>query len=105
MRGEFVSKIPIGERITMLATTDLCISLFSVLRSKKPTCRCGCLPSVCRGGRPRTVPGYGRRGPLPGQAISFSELSARIRALIRRCQLPSKSVLIAGDLKLDRCND
>jgi two-component system OmpR family response regulator len=33
--------------------------------------------------------------------FSFSELSARIRALIRRSQLPSKLVLIAGDLKLD----
>jgi len=37
--------------------------------------------------------------------FSFSEFAARIRALIRRSQLPSKSVLIAGDLKLDRCND
>jgi DNA-binding response OmpR family regulator len=35
----------------------------------------------------------------------FSELSVRIRALIRRSHPPSKSVLIAGDLKLDRCND
>ena len=34
--------------------------------------------------------------------FSFSELSARIRALVRRSHLPSKAVLIAGDLKLDR---
>lgn len=34
--------------------------------------------------------------------FSFSELSARIRALVRRSHLPSDSVLIAGDLKLDR---
>src|SRR6202161_3495061 len=34
--------------------------------------------------------------------FSFSELSARIRALVRRSHLPSESVLIAGDLKLDR---
>lgn len=34
--------------------------------------------------------------------FSFSELSARIRALLRRSHLPSESVLEVGDLKLDR---
>jgi two-component system, OmpR family, copper resistance phosphate regulon response regulator CusR len=34
--------------------------------------------------------------------FSFSELSARIRALLRRNRLPSESVLIVEDLKLDR---
>ncbi len=34
--------------------------------------------------------------------FSFSELSARIRALLRRSHLPSESVLIVEDLKLDR---
>jgi len=34
--------------------------------------------------------------------FAFSELSARIRALVRRSHLPSESVLTAGDLKLDR---
>lgn len=34
--------------------------------------------------------------------FSFSELSARIRALVRRSHLPSESVLTIGDLKLDR---
>src|SRR5580704_17754150 len=34
--------------------------------------------------------------------FSFSELSARIRALVRRSHLPSESVLIVADLKLDR---
>jgi DNA-binding response OmpR family regulator/HD superfamily phosphohydrolase YqeK len=34
--------------------------------------------------------------------FSFSELSARIRALVRRSHLPSESVLTVGDLKLDR---
>jgi two-component system, OmpR family, copper resistance phosphate regulon response regulator CusR len=34
--------------------------------------------------------------------FSFSELSARIRALLRRSHLPSESVLVVGDLKLDR---
>ena len=34
--------------------------------------------------------------------FSFSELSARIRALVRRSHLPSESVLVVGDLRLDR---
>src|SRR3954449_8021584 len=34
--------------------------------------------------------------------FSFHELSARIRALIRRSHLPSESVLAIADLKLDR---
>ena len=34
--------------------------------------------------------------------FSFSELSARIRALIRRSHLPSESVLTVADLKLNR---
>jgi two-component system copper resistance phosphate regulon response regulator CusR len=34
--------------------------------------------------------------------FAFSELSARIRALVRRSHLPSESVLSIGDLKLDR---
>jgi DNA-binding response OmpR family regulator len=34
--------------------------------------------------------------------FSFSELSARIRALTRRSHLPSESVLLMEDLKLDR---
>lgn len=34
--------------------------------------------------------------------FSFLELSARIRALLRRTHLPSQSVLTVGDLRLDR---
>jgi two-component system copper resistance phosphate regulon response regulator CusR len=34
--------------------------------------------------------------------FSFTELSARIRALVRRSHLPSESVLVVSDLKLDR---
>jgi two-component system, OmpR family, copper resistance phosphate regulon response regulator CusR len=37
-----------------------------------------------------------------GKPFSFSELSARIRALLRRSHLPSESVLEVDDLKLDR---
>jgi DNA-binding response OmpR family regulator len=34
--------------------------------------------------------------------FSFTELSARIRALLRRSHLPAESVLLVDDLKLDR---
>jgi len=34
--------------------------------------------------------------------FSFTELSARIRALMRRSHVPAESVLAVGDLKLDR---
>jgi DNA-binding response OmpR family regulator len=37
-----------------------------------------------------------------GKPFSYSELSARIRALLRRCHLPAASVLQVADLKLDR---
>jgi two-component system copper resistance phosphate regulon response regulator CusR len=37
-----------------------------------------------------------------GKPFSFSELSARIRALLRRCHMPAESVLTVQDLKLDR---
>ncbi|SPF35139.1 Transcriptional regulatory protein PcoR [Candidatus Sulfotelmatobacter kueseliae] len=37
-----------------------------------------------------------------GKPFSFSELSARIRALVRRSHLPSENVLAVADLKLDR---
>jgi DNA-binding response OmpR family regulator len=37
-----------------------------------------------------------------GKPFSFNELSARIRALVRRSHLPSESVLTVADLKLDR---
>ena len=34
--------------------------------------------------------------------FSFTELSARLRALLRRSHLPSESMLVVADLKLDR---
>ena len=37
-----------------------------------------------------------------GKPFSFSELSARVRALLRRSHLPSESALCVRDLKLDR---
>jgi DNA-binding response OmpR family regulator len=37
-----------------------------------------------------------------GKPFSFTELSARIRALLRRSHMPGESVLAVDDLKLDR---
>ena len=37
-----------------------------------------------------------------GKPFSFVELSARIRALLRRSHVPAESVLVVDDLKLDR---
>lgn len=37
-----------------------------------------------------------------GKPFAFAELSARIRALLRRSHLPAASILAVGDLKLDR---
>jgi flagellar motor switch protein FliM len=37
-----------------------------------------------------------------GKPFSFSELSARVRALVRRSHLPSEAVLTIADLKVDR---
>jgi len=37
-----------------------------------------------------------------GKPFSFAELSARIRALLRRSHLPAAAVLAVADLKLDR---
>jgi two-component system copper resistance phosphate regulon response regulator CusR len=37
-----------------------------------------------------------------GKPFSYAELSARIRALLRRCHLPAASVVTVEDLKLDR---
>jgi len=39
---------------------------------------------------------------LVGKPFSFTEVSARIRALLRRSQNPAKIVLAVADLKLDR---
>ena len=37
-----------------------------------------------------------------GKPFSFAELSARIRALLRRSHLPAAAVLSVADLKIDR---
>ena len=37
-----------------------------------------------------------------GKPFCFIELSARIRALLRRSHVPAESALVVGDLKLDR---
>jgi two-component system copper resistance phosphate regulon response regulator CusR len=77
------------------------VSVLRQLRAKKPT-----LPVLVLTQRSRVEDRVqcldtGADDYLP-KPFSFSELSARIRALLRRSHLPSESVLAIADLKLDR---
>jgi two-component system, OmpR family, copper resistance phosphate regulon response regulator CusR len=77
------------------------VSVLRQLRLKKPT-----LPVLILTQRTRVEDRVqcldnGADDYLP-KPFSFSELSARIRALLRRSHLPSESVLTIEDLKLDR---
>jgi DNA-binding response OmpR family regulator len=77
------------------------VAILRHLRSKKPS-----LPVLILTQRTRVEDRVqcldgGADDYLP-KPFSFSELSARIRALLRRSHLPSESVLTVADLKLDR---
>jgi len=77
------------------------ISVLRHLRSRKPS-----LPILVLTGRNRVEDrvqclDLGADDYL-GKPFSFSELSARLRALLRRSHLPAESVLTVEDLKLDR---
>jgi two-component system copper resistance phosphate regulon response regulator CusR len=77
------------------------ISILRFLRTRRPS-----LPILVLTGRSRVEDrvqclGLGADDYL-GKPFSFSELSARIRALMRRSHLPAESVLTVDDLKLDR---
>src|ERR1700682_5275695 len=77
------------------------VSVLRRLRAKKPT-----LPVLVLTQRSRVEDRVqcldtGADDYLP-KPFSFSELSARIRALLRRSHLPSESVLVVEDLHLDR---
>jgi DNA-binding response OmpR family regulator len=77
------------------------VSVLRYLRSKKPT-----LPVLVLTQRTRVDDRVqfldtGADDYL-AKPFSFSELSVRIRALMRRSHLPSESVLVAADLRLDR---
>jgi len=77
------------------------ISILRYLRTRKPS-----LPIMVLTGRNRVEDrvqalDLGADDYL-GKPFSFSELSARIRALLRRCHMPAESVLVVDDLKLDR---
>jgi len=77
------------------------ISVLRYLRSRKPS-----LPIVVLTGRNRVEDrvqclDLGADDYL-AKPFSFSELSARLRALLRRSHVPAESVLTVDDLKLDR---
>ena len=77
------------------------VSILRYLRTKKPT-----MPILVLTGRNRVEDrvqclDLGADDYLI-KPFSFSELSARIRALLRRSHLPAESVLTIEDLKLDR---
>ena len=77
------------------------VAILRYLRARKPS-----MPIIVLTGRTRVEDrveclDLGADDYL-GKPFSFSELSARIRALLRRCHLPAESVLTVDDLKLDR---
>ncbi len=77
------------------------VSILRYLRTRKPS-----MPIMVLTGRTRVEDrvqclDLGADDYL-GKPFSFSELSARIRALLRRCHMPAESVLTVDDLKLDR---
>src|SRR6266568_2009134 len=77
------------------------VSILRFLRTRKPS-----MPILVLTGRTRVEDrvqclDLGADDYL-GKPFSFTELSARIRALMRRSHLPAESVLTVGDLKLDR---
>src|SRR5436305_7927173 len=77
------------------------VSVLRHLRSKKPSVPVLVLTQRTRVEDRVQCLDTGADDYLP-KPFSFSELSARIRALVRRSHLPSESVLLAGDLKLNR---
>src|SRR5215470_7954308 len=77
------------------------VSILRYLRARKPS-----VPILILTGRSRVEDrvqclDLGADDYL-GKPFSFSELSARIRALLRRAHLPAECVLTVEDLKLDR---
>src|SRR5436305_1316330 len=77
------------------------VSILRFLRTRKPS-----MPILVLTGRTRVEDrvqclDLGADDYL-GKPFSFTELSARIRALMRRSHLPAESVLTVDDLKVDR---
>ena len=77
------------------------VQILRHLRTRKPT-----MPILILSGRNRVEDrvqclDLGADDYL-AKPFSFTELSARIRALLRRAHLPAESVLVVDDLKLDR---
>src|SRR5271166_99397 len=77
------------------------VSILRAVRTRKPS-----LPILVLTGRTRVEDrvqclDLGADDYL-AKPFSFTELSARIRALLRRCHMPAESVLAVDDLRLDR---
>src|SRR5437763_17107068 len=77
------------------------VSILRFLRTRKPS-----MPILVLSGRTRVEDrvqclDLGADDHL-GKPFSFTELSARIRALIRCCHLPASSVLTVADQQLAR---
>jgi two-component system, OmpR family, copper resistance phosphate regulon response regulator CusR len=77
------------------------VTILRFLRARKPS-----MPILVLGGRNRVEDrvqclDLGADDYL-AKPFSFVELSARIRALIRRCHMPTESLLAVDNLKLDR---
>jgi len=77
------------------------IAVLRYVRSRKPSIPIIVLTGRCRVEDRVRCLDLGADDYL-GKPFSFSELSARIRALLRRCHLPAESVLSVEDLRLDR---
>jgi len=77
------------------------VAILRFLRTRKPS-----LPILVLTGRTRVedrcYAWTWARTTTWGSRFSFTELSARIRALLRRSHLPAESVLAVDELKLDR---
>jgi two-component system copper resistance phosphate regulon response regulator CusR len=73
------------------------VSILRYLRTRKPS-----MPILVLTGRNRVECLDLGADDYMGKPFSFTELSARIRALLRRSHLPVESTLTVDNLKLDR---
>src|SRR6266581_4425658 len=78
------------------------VSILRFLRTRKPSMPILVLTGRGLGSKTACSVSIWAPNDYLGKPFSFTELSARIRALMRRSHLPAESVLTVDDLKLDR---